>query len=138
MIRRLHEVPALFAGWPAHFEWYELTLPDSDQAVAVAGLDWASIPGGVGLHLEIVPGKWGRAALRACREALPWLEAEARRRGVSCIVGAKTNPADARRWFRFTELFGFTDQTSMILAFRRLDGPDRALPSPGEGGHARG
>ncbi len=155
MIRRLPGVPALFAGWPAQFEWYALCAsdrgldPDAQTdaqtggpeteasasalpagTLAVAGLDWTSIPGGVGLHLEIVPGTWGKAAFRACGEALSWLKDEARRRGVRSIVGSSTNAQDARRWFKFTELYGFTDQTTMIFAFCRLD--QTTAEKPGE------
>ncbi len=143
MVRRVKEVPALFAGWPANFEWYELTEPgpdsesgpgngvDSGEVLAVAGLDWVNIPGGVGLHLEILPGKWGKPAYRACGEALTWLKAEARARRVTAIVGSTTNAADARRWFKFTELFGFTAQTTMLFSFCRLDGEGEAATSSG-------
>lgn len=132
MPRRIATVPEAFAGWPDWFEWYELSDPDTGHTLAVAGLDWASIPGGVGLHLEILPGRWGKRALRACGLALDWLQAEARARGRTSIVGSTTNVADARRWFRFAALYGFTDPTHMLFTFLRLDRAQATNPQPEE------
>lgn len=124
MLRKISEVPDEFTGWPEWFEWYELV--DGDRVVAVAGLDWRSIPSGVGLHLEVKPGRWGKRALMLFAAALEWLKMEAKARGCLAIVGSSFNADQADKLFKFAEMFGFGDHHKMAFTYCRLR-PDETI-----------
>jgi hypothetical protein len=111
--------PAPLAHFPDDGAYRWLELADGGSRYGVSAI--AARDGYLELHLTMT--RWGPDVRRNLARDLEWLKTEARRLGLSKIMGVRADDLGRfdKRLFRFARLYGFSETCVFQTASLRID-----------------